>query len=335
MSTRFLPAFASLTRLPNLPSVWSNVLTGWLFALAFLSVHSTVFKPTSDSFTWGTAILLCLAATLLYFCGTLLNDAADAGFDRKHRPERPIPSGILSAPTVLNLGLACGLLGLACLFFLGPFTMLTGALLLLAIVLYTWMHKRTAWGVLPMGLCRALLYPLGAMVGIRFLGEEFTLLLIVSSFIGLSLLSYVAGLTLVARFESGSQSASKALLLLGRAMLILPFLSPLFLLAIEFTLTQASTTHTSDLLTPGMLLGFDLNLNSLLWWLCPPMLGLAWLAFALPSNKIPIQTSVQRMLAAIPLVDLVWMPRTNPALLLIPLTAFALALLLQKSAPAT
>jgi len=329
MPMRFFPVFASLTRLPNLPSVWSNVLTGWFFAIAFLSVHSPVFHSALDGFSWGNAGILLAAATLLYFCGTLLNDGADADFDREHRPERPVPSGVLSARTALRLGLACGLLAMGCLFFLGPFTLLFGALLILSIVVYTWIHKHSAWGVLPMGLCRALLYPLGAMIGIRFLGEEFTLLLVVVCCMGLGLLSYVAGLTLVARFESGGGTPRRGLLMLGRAMLLLPFLAPFLLFAADLAIAQPGT------LSPGALFGFDRSIPSLIWWLGPPALGMAWLAFALPSCKVSIQTSVPRMLAAIPLIDLAWMPRGNPALLLIPLAAFALALILQRHAPAT
>ena len=49
--------------------------------------------------------LLILGATGLYVGGMYLNDACDAVWDRKHRPERPIPSGLIAEKTVWSLGI--------------------------------------------------------------------------------------------------------------------------------------------------------------------------------------------------------------------------------------
>src|SRR5215469_15374724 len=74
-----------LGRVSNLPTVWSNCLAAWLLGGA---------GPRPRFFC------LTLGATLLYTAGMFLNDAFDAGFDRQYRPERPIPSGLISRPTV-------------------------------------------------------------------------------------------------------------------------------------------------------------------------------------------------------------------------------------------
>ena len=72
-----------LARAGNFPSVWSNVL-----AALILSGAGADAWPSIDGI-----ILTFLAGSLAYAGGTTLNDVFDAGFDRKHRPERAIPRG--------------------------------------------------------------------------------------------------------------------------------------------------------------------------------------------------------------------------------------------------
>ena len=100
-----LRAWLELTRGANLPTVWSNLLVGWLLAVAFGAALDGGSFPTL-----GAALL---GATLLYTAGMFLNDAADAGWDGAHRPDRPIPSARLSHRTVAVAGAALLLLGAA------------------------------------------------------------------------------------------------------------------------------------------------------------------------------------------------------------------------------
>ncbi len=68
-----------LGRVSNLPTVWTNVAAAAVLAgvpLASLGV-----------------LALALACSLFYVGGMFLNDAFDREFDRRVRPERPIPSG--------------------------------------------------------------------------------------------------------------------------------------------------------------------------------------------------------------------------------------------------
>src|SRR5262249_31030499 len=75
--------YLALGRVSNLPTVWTNVVAG--IALA------------GGSFTRQMAIRLGIAASLFYVGGMFLNDAFDRGIDARERPERPIPSGRISA----------------------------------------------------------------------------------------------------------------------------------------------------------------------------------------------------------------------------------------------
>ena len=91
-----LRLFLVLGRVSNGPTVWSNCLAAW-----WLSGGGPWKR-----FTWlGTGV------TLLYIAGMFLNDACDAAFDRRYRPERPIPAGRISRRAVWGLGLAGLLLG--------------------------------------------------------------------------------------------------------------------------------------------------------------------------------------------------------------------------------
>ena len=74
-----LPLALRLSRISNLPTVWSNVLVGALLAGGSLADRRLP--------------LLMLALSLFYTGGMFLNDAFDRDFDAKHRPERPIPAG--------------------------------------------------------------------------------------------------------------------------------------------------------------------------------------------------------------------------------------------------
>ena len=87
----------TLARVPNLPTVWSNVLMAWALAGG------------------GCWLGLCAAlsgGTLLYAGGCTLNDACDSRWDRAHKPDRLIPSGAMTERAVWSLGLAEMALGL-------------------------------------------------------------------------------------------------------------------------------------------------------------------------------------------------------------------------------
>src|SRR4029453_13938866 len=94
-----------LGRVSNLPTVWTNTLTGIVLA------GGSIADPRTPP--------LLVALSLFYVAGMYLNDAYDAEIDAHERPERPIPSGEVSAGTVLALGFGMMALGLALLIWVG------------------------------------------------------------------------------------------------------------------------------------------------------------------------------------------------------------------------
>lgn len=134
--------FLALGRVSNLPTVWSNCLAGWLLA---------------GGGEWPRFVLLCLGATWLYIAGMFLNDAFDAQWDQQRRPERPIPSGVISTGEVWQWGLLWMALGLGCLALLGKDTIILALLLAGCIFIYDAIHKIFAFSPVLMAGCRFLL----------------------------------------------------------------------------------------------------------------------------------------------------------------------------------
>ena len=179
-----------LGRVSNLPTVWTNVLAG------------LVLSGAVDA---GAALiaLLLAALTLFYTGGMFLNDAFDRVIDARERPERPIPSGRVSAAAVFSWGF--GMMGGGLLLLLaagyaiadgaGWRPAAAGVALAGAIVLYNAWHKANPISPFIMGLCRMLVYVTAGYAVARELP--------MGLFLGAGiLLCYLIGLTFAAKQEN-------------------------------------------------------------------------------------------------------------------------------------
>lgn len=146
-----------LGRISNLPTVWTNGLVGALLAGGALA------DPRLP--------LLLLALSLFYVGGMFLNDAFDSAFDAQHRPDRPIPSGQVSAREVFVWGFGLLGAGLALVTLAsrgadglphGP-ALVSALGLAAAIVAYDRHHKGNSLSPLLMGLCRVLVVTTAAL----------------------------------------------------------------------------------------------------------------------------------------------------------------------------
>lgn len=172
-----IKALLATGRVSNLPTVWCNCL-----AAALLIFHATpiiIELYCSDlQFPVGSfylvGMILIISSSFLYVGGCFLGDAIDVDFDKKHKPNRPIPSGLISRKTIFIsswLMLIIGLLAPITLhlipnpthtFLIAPKIadyswqqMTCVPFLFLAIVLYSIFHKRYPIVGLPLiGLCR-------------------------------------------------------------------------------------------------------------------------------------------------------------------------------------
>ena len=177
-----------LGRVSNLPTVWSNVLAG--AALAGAGVEPFVIG------------LLLLAMSLVYTAGMFFNDVFDREFDRRHRPDRPIPAGEATTVGVTLGGSAMMLAALALLAYqvtlsaqAGWLAVIAGALLCLLVLLYDFRHKGNPFGPLLMGSCRAMVYITVALA----VSSGLSLPLVIAA---LCLGAWVLGLTMVAKRQN-------------------------------------------------------------------------------------------------------------------------------------
>lgn len=160
-----------LTRGSNLPTVWSNVIAGWLLAqgLRLRPIGSDQAGAAPDSIGWTGLVILLAGVSLTYAGGMILNDAFDARWDAARRSTRPIPAGLIAERDAWRAGWAALAAGLA-LTILAASPALrvpvaaVASLLALCIVVYDRWHKGVAWAPAVMGACRALLPPLGFLV---------------------------------------------------------------------------------------------------------------------------------------------------------------------------
>ena len=205
-----LRAWLVLTRGSNLPTVWSNLIAGWLLGYAFTDRIPFILV------FFGSLFGLLLGVSLIYVGGMILNDAFDARWDTERRSTRPIPAGVVSVRSALVVGFLCLALGawftiVSSLTDHRLITSLLVALLVGGVLVYDRWHKGVAWAPAVMGLCRALLpiigfFAVGGLIdGPHFRGWPVVALL--AHPVVLWLLTF--SITLVARHEAGPGAPPK------------------------------------------------------------------------------------------------------------------------------
>jgi len=212
---KLLKQYAALTRISNLPTCWTNVLTG--SAIGSMAASSPVaILPV---------IILSVIISLFYMAGMALNDLVDLNIDRQQRPDRPIASGRISPRSVLFfiILLFVTAIGLTLIFFWHCIYFVL--VLTAAIILYDITHKRFALSVIFMALCRALIYVISAyaVFGGGSNAKEFWTSTAISSAV---LALYIAFMTIIARSENKQQIDSRrwlsvAIMLLVPAVFVL------------------------------------------------------------------------------------------------------------------
>jgi 4-hydroxybenzoate polyprenyltransferase len=182
-----LRGYLALARISNSPTVLSNTLAGAALA--------GVLAPN------GTVVLLAVAMVFFYTAGMFLNDLCDHTIDRHERPERPLPSGLVSRSEAVAAVAGLFGAGAAVLFYAGTGPFLSGLALIAVIVVYDLWHKSNPLSPLLMAGARVLVY---VTTFLAFSTLPSGTLLISGGL----LMLYVVGLTYVAKTEN-KPSATK------------------------------------------------------------------------------------------------------------------------------
>ncbi len=248
---------------------------------------------------WSRFGWLCGGATLLYTGGMFLNDAFDAAFDAEHRRERPIPSGAITRGAVWQFGFGMLAAGTFLTFLVGFSTGFIGTLLALSILLYNSVHKVVTFSPVLMALCRLLLYLAASSAAVMGITD-------LAMWCGLALAAYVVGLSCLARKESTGVAIQHW---------------PQFLLLVPPVLALLVNDGAS--FQPALLIGAV----TVLW--TARCLRSVWME---PRN---VPRAVSGLLAGIVWVDLLAVVDQPRPIALAFAALFVLALLLQRSVPAT
>jgi 4-hydroxybenzoate polyprenyltransferase len=300
----------TLARTSNLPTIWTNCLAAWgVNAVAEASLRGMPSSNDQAFLDPSYLFFLLLGSSLIYAGGCTLNDAFDEKFDRKHNPERPLPSGQVSSKTVWLLGFIELGLGGSLLIYGAKCSLFWVLLLIITVVAYDYFHKKWAGGFILMGGCRLFLWLAAATAG------GLSSSLSPQTWIwGLVLFAYVMGISLFARGESKKREAP------ARVAILFLFSSPLLALA------GLIHWHQIDPIRQTLI-----NLTGLL---------VAWIAFRSiqemrSGREGAIGTGVSHLLAGICAVDSVALSFYQPFLVAPCLCGISLALLLQKRFAAT
>ncbi|MEX0593245.1 MAG: UbiA-like protein EboC [Balneolaceae bacterium] len=195
----------------------ANLVTAMGDTLAGLAIGGMISGAVAKDFhllLQSDIAWLLLASVALYAGGVVLNDRADAGIDAIERPERPIPSGIVSKRMAswfvsILFGIA---LGASLLAGLPSFVVAVGTLV--CILCYDLIAKNhSVWGPLTMGCCRSGNLLLGSSLYLTAFPSYWPFLLVP--------LLYIASITWISRFEVHGNGNQTGPLAIGAVVLIM------------------------------------------------------------------------------------------------------------------
>jgi 4-hydroxybenzoate polyprenyltransferase len=277
----------------------ANIVTSVADVLAGIAISGFFLAPSFGSTQIWPVLLLCLSTIGLYGGGVVFNDVFDAELDRIERPERPIPSGIVSIREATLLGIVLLLIGVASAF---VYSMLSGFIALciaVAAVLYDKFGKHHAIaGPVNMGVCRGLNLLLGISIVKASILQWWYLAFVP--------VIYIASITMISRGEVHGGNKN-----------LLYWASLLYALVIGFLLYFAIDNRTQLVFTLIFLLAFA-------WMIFNPLIK----AIQHPAGK-NIGKAVKAGVIGLILMDASWASAFNAvyfAILIALLLPFSVAL---------
>ncbi|MCP4847286.1 MAG: UbiA family prenyltransferase [Verrucomicrobiaceae bacterium] len=291
--------YLKIARVSNLPTVWANCIAGWL-----LGGGAEGLSSLGELTGLVSLVVLIFGASFVYSAGMVMNDAVDVGFDREHRPDRPLPSGEIS----LNMawGLAIALLGGGVVLMVLASASPALSLLLAGMIIgYNVFHRRWEGSVWLMGGCRTLLYLVAASVALP--GGWFIEAVVIWA---IALGVYTVGITLAARGEAEDKGTGK----LGLSMLAAPLLA-----AVVIYFSRADQS------------GVMVMISLIAWG--------GWSAFAvlllLGQEEGRVSRSVAYLIAGMMLIDAMAISFSYPWMSMVLMGMLPVVLLLQRRISAT
>ena len=180
-------AFLQLMRPANIVTSVSDVLAG-------IAISGFFFAHSFNTNQILPVLLLCISTIGLYGGGVVFNDIFDAKLDSIERPERPVPSGIVTIKEATTLGIILLLVGIISAFAYNFFSGLIAFIIAITAVVYDkWGKHHAILGPINMGLCRGL----NLLLGISIVTSS----LIQWWYIAFVPIIYIASITMISRGE--------------------------------------------------------------------------------------------------------------------------------------
>lgn len=172
----------------------ANILTAITDVMAGIAISGFLLAGFGDTQSVLQFLCLVFATIGLYGGGVVFNDVFDATLDRIERPERPIPSGIISRTEAIVLGVYLLVLGVIGAFSVGELQGIIALCIAIAALVYNkWGKHHSQLGPLNMGLCRGL----NLLLGMSILPES----LLRNGWFALVPVLYIAAITTISRDE--------------------------------------------------------------------------------------------------------------------------------------
>lgn len=170
----------------------ANIVTSVADILAGIAISGVLIN--NGTLPWFSIVFLCLSTACLYGGGIVFNDVFDAELDKIERPERAIPSGVISLKNATILGSSLMVSGII----LASLTSLTSGLLAFAVSFFALLYNKIGkhhpfFGPLSMGICRGLNLLLGLSIVPEMLHQQY--------FIAVIPVIYIFSITMTSRGE--------------------------------------------------------------------------------------------------------------------------------------
>ena len=192
--------YLRLARPANLPTSAADIFAGVAISGLFMGTPLNEFWNSTN---FVNVLLLILASVFLYAAGVVLNDVFDHKLDKLERPERPIPSGLISVKSAAIYGGVLMNLGVLSAFLVSSVSGIVAFVLGLSILLYDALGKHHAFlGPLNMGVCRGINLLLGISILNDFSNWGYFIFPVV----------YIAAITLISRGEVHGNNKTHILL---------------------------------------------------------------------------------------------------------------------------
>jgi 4-hydroxybenzoate polyprenyltransferase len=224
-----LMGYLRLMRVPNIVTALSDIAAG----MAISGIIPLLYWGSPENEYGMGALCLFFATIGLYGGGVVFNDVFDAELDLVERPERPIPSGLISKTEAIVIGIYLLILGVVSAISVSRLSgMIAIGIAGAALIYNKWAKHDEKKGPLMMGLCRGLNLLLGMSLATEAIGDLWYFMLIP--------IMYIAAVTLISRDEvhGGStknlQFAAFVYVLIAILIAVFAFLQGHFLISVPF-----------------------------------------------------------------------------------------------------